>query len=98
MSRNPELACRERVLTEKGREYQCAQSETHLSALSAWRKQANKKSVLLTDCKNTDVLRSERDVFQSRFETMESKFKHLKNFKPESSSETESFEKNKSVI
>ena len=84
---------RERSMTDKGRDYQISLRENHFkTAISSWRRLSNKTSVLLSDCKDVDSSRNQRDLLQYSLEELDTKYQQLMEVKDNVSVENEKLE------
>ena len=82
------LGKRERVMTEKGKQYQITLLELLVkAAISAWRRQSNLLLKSVTDSNNSNVTRNNRDSFQSRFDDLSQKHEELQGVKEDCSAE-----------
>ena len=67
----PRMSQRSRVPTTKGKEYQDYQLQRdYVTAVRAWRKQANKAEAVLVDSNDVELLQQERTKLDSRMDDL----------------------------
>ncbi|MES9904690.1 MAG: DUF1759 domain-containing protein, partial [Sedimenticola sp.] len=85
-----DLGARQRTMTEKGLEYQISLYEQKFkSAISAWRRNAAKALVLLSDTRDTQIIREQRNVSQQSLDELSQIFQHLQSLKDNCTDEAE---------
>ena len=87
---------REIIMTEKGYDYQLQLFKGNFkSSLSAWRRHCSQSLSLITDCENSDSIRSHRDLLISSFESLTQAYHTLYDFQASSQpiAETELYER-----
>lgn len=87
------LGTRSRTRTERGAEYDVSLYEQKFkSAISAWRRQSNRTSMILSDSPDVDLIRAHRDSVQGAFDELTVVFQQLQGLREDSFPEAAKFE------